>query len=210
MACLGSCVSSTTRPWTVMEILSSEESRVQGFLAAGHVCTVEGTTEYVPLAERFGAPIVVTGSEPVDILHGLLRCVRQLEEGRAEVDNAYRRAVRPEGNPEARRMVERVFEVVDRRWRGLGVLPRGGLALREELSRFDAEVRFEFPLGPVEEPAACRAGLVLQGRLSPPDCPEFGRGCTPERPLGAPMVSSEGACAAYYRFRRGARALSQA
>jgi len=189
-------------PPAIERILSSPEQRVRGFLAAGHVCTVEGTTEYPPLAERFGVPIVVTGFEPVDILYGLLECVRQLESGRAEVVNAYRRAVRPEGNAAARDQVDRVFEIVDRPWRGLGVIERGGLAIRAELWRFDAGRRLPLELGPIEEPKECQAGKILSGLLAPPECPEFDTRCTPERPLGAPMVSSEGACAAYHRFRR--------
>jgi hydrogenase expression/formation protein HypD len=189
-------------PPAIEHILGSEGNRVQGFLAAGHVCTVEGTREYEPLVERFGVPIVITGFEPVDILRGLCACVRQLEQGRAELENEYARAVRAEGNLEAKRMVERVFEIVDRPWRGLGVLSASGLALRSTHARFDAARRFDLALAALEEPEACRAGLVLQGRLAPSQCPEFGRGCTPDHPLGAPLVSSEGACAAYFRFRR--------
>ena len=192
-------------PPAIEAILSSPEQRVQGFLAAGHVCTVEGMGDYPPLAERYGVPIVVTGFEPVDLLSGLLACVRELEAGRHEVLNAYPRAVRFEGNPIARAQIERVFEIVDRPWRGLGVIARGGLAVRPELARFDAERRFPLALGPMEEPAACQAGRVLQGLLAPVDCPEFGKGCRPDHPLGAPMVSSEGACAAYHRFGRGVR-----
>ncbi|MCA9609292.1 MAG: hydrogenase formation protein HypD, partial [Myxococcales bacterium] len=192
-------------PPAIEALLSSPDHRLDGFLAAGHVCTVEGiTADYPALAERFGVPIVVTGFEPVDLLRGVLGCVRRLEAGDVGVGNAYARAVRPEGNPHARAAVERVFEVVDRPWRGLGVIREGGLAIREAFARFDAERRFALDVGPVEESAACKAALVLAGRLSPLGCPELGRGCTPEHPLGAPMVSSEGACAAYYRFRRGA------
>ena len=191
-------------PPAIEAILSSPEQRVQGFLAAGHVCTVEGTREYPPLTERFGVPIVVTGFEPVDILRGLYECATQLEEGRAELVNAYPRAVRAEGNPAARACVERVFEIADRPWRGLGVIERGGLVMREPFARFDAERRFDLELGAIEEPAECLAGRVLSGLMAPPECPEFGKRCTPEHPLGAPMVSSEGACAAYHRFRREA------
>lgn len=192
-------------PPAIEALLARPDHRIDGFLAAGHVCTVEGfDRDYPALAARFGVPIVVTGFEPVDLLRGVLACVRRLEAGEPVVDNAYARAVRPEGNPHARAAVERVFEVVDRPWRGLGVIAGGGLAIREAFTAFDAERRFALDVGAIEEPAACRAALVLSGRLSPLDCPELGRGCTPERPLGAPMVSSEGACAAYYRFRRGA------
>ena len=192
-------------PPAVAMILGDPACRVQGLLAAGHVCAVVGTAEYPALCERFAAPIVVTGFEPLDLLAGLLACVRQLEAGRAAVEIEYRRAVRPEGNPAARAAIDRVFEVVDAPWRGLGVVPRGGLRIREALARFDAARRFD--LAPVAErspaeDARCRAAEVLRGLLRPPQCPEFGVGCTPERPLGAPMVSSEGACAAYYRHAR--------
>ncbi|MBX3274649.1 MAG: hydrogenase formation protein HypD [Sandaracinaceae bacterium] len=190
-------------PPAIEALLSSPDHAIDGLLAAGHVCTVEGCEdEYPALAARFGVPIVVTGFEPADLLHGLERCVARLEAGEAGVENAYARAVRPEGNPHARAAVARVFEVVDRPWRGLGVVAAGGLAIRARYAAFDAERRFAgLDPGPLAEPAACKAALVLSGRLSPLDCPELGRGCTPERPLGAPMVSSEGACAAYYRFR---------
>jgi hydrogenase expression/formation protein HypD len=187
-------------------ILADDACRVQGFLAAGHVCTVAGTAEYPALVERFGVPIVVTGFEPLDILAGLLACVRQLEAGRAELEIAYRRAVRPEGNPVARACVERVFEVVDAPWRGLGTVPGGGLRIRDRFARFDALRRFDpAPIRAAEsgaEAARCRADAVLRGLLRPTACPEFGRACTPEHPLGAPMVSSEGACAAYHAAGR--------
>ncbi len=191
-------------PPAIELLLSEPEHEIDGFLAAGHVCTVEGLADYPALCARFGVPIVVTGFEPVDILHGLLMCVRQLEAGRHEVENQYTRSVRSDGNPEARALVDRVFEVADVPWRGLGVVPRGGLRIRPAWARFDALRRFDPSLPEVTEPVACKAGLVLQGRLVPTDCPEFGRACTPEHPLGAPMVSTEGACAAYYRHRRHA------
>ncbi len=146
--------------------------------------------------------MVVTGFEPVDLLQGILMCVRQLEQGRAAVENQYARAVRREGNPAAKALVREMFEPVDRKWRGIGVIPLSGLALRPTWREFDAERRFALAAKEVEEPAACISGLVLQGAKKPFECPEFGRGCTPERPLGAPMVSSEGACAAYYRYAR--------
>ena len=186
-------------------LLASPRCRVQGFLAAGHVCTVAGTSEYPEIAARFRVPIVVTGFEPLDILHGLSMLVRQLEEGRSVVENQYDRAVREEGNTAARAMVEAVFALADRPFRGLGSVPRGGLRLREAYARWDAERRFDLSLKPLEEPGRCRAAEVLQGLLAPTDCPEFGRGCTPESPLGAPMVSTEGACAAYFRYRPAAR-----
>ncbi|MCA9695414.1 MAG: hydrogenase formation protein HypD, partial [Myxococcales bacterium] len=182
-------------------LLAAPDSEISGFLAAGHVCTVEGVEAYPAIAARHHVPIAITGFEPLDILLGLLDVVTQLEAGAATVTNRYPRAVRAEGNPAARAMVARVFAIVDAPWRGLGVVPRGGLALRDEFVRFDALARHALALTPAPEPAACRAAQVLQGRLCPTRCPEFGRACTPETPLGAPMVSSEGACAAYYRYR---------
>jgi hydrogenase expression/formation protein HypD len=188
-------------PPAIAAILAAPDCRVQGFLAAGHVCTVMGQGEYAPLVARFGVPIVVTGFEPVDILLGVLACVRQLEAGQARLENAYARAARADGNPAARALLEDVFEPVTRRWRGLGAVPDGGLGLRPAYAAFDAAARFGLADREAAEPAACRAGEVLQGRLKPAECPAFGRDCTPQRPLGAPMVSSEGACAAYYRYR---------
>jgi len=175
---------------------------VQGFLAAGHVCTVMGYEEYRPLAKKYRVPIVVTGFEPLDILQGVHMCVAQLEEGRAEVENAYTRAVRREGNEKARELIADVFRVVRRKWRGIGEIPESGLALRGEYEAFDAERRFGVAGNTVEEPSECISGLILQGVKKPRECPAFGVRCTPDRPLGATMVSSEGACAAYYRYRR--------
>lgn len=195
-------VSHVTVPPAMTAILDAPDNRVQGFLAAGHVCTIMGWTEYEPLAARYRVPIVVTGFEPLDILEGIWMVVRQLEAGRHEVENQYARAVRREGAPAARDTVARVFRLVDRRWRGIGVIPRSGLGLREEFADFDAEVRFGLGELSVEEPAECRAGQVLRGQLKPHQCPAFGTRCTPERPLGAPMVSSEGACAAYFNYGR--------
>jgi len=185
---------------------SDTNARIDGLLAAGHVCTIEGADVYAPLSERFGIPIVVTGFEPVDLLRGVLVCVRRLERGDAGVENAYTRIVRPEGNPLARAAVDRVFAVADVPWRGFGVLPGGGLAIRERFAAHDATRRFALPLvggtdEPIREPTSCRAADVLRGRLRPLDCPELGGRCTPETPLGAPMVSSEGACAAYFSRR---------
>ncbi len=195
-------VSHVTVPPAMTAILQSATNRVQGFLAAGHVCTVMGWTEYEPIAERFKVPIIITGFEPLDILEGIWLCVRQLEAGRHEVENQYVRSVKREGTIPARDLVARVFRLVDRKWRGIGEIPGSGLALREEYADFDAELRFGLGDLAVEEPAECRAGEVLQGILKPHQCPAFGVRCTPERPLGAPMVSSEGACAAYYNFGR--------
>lgn len=189
-------------PPALRAILGSPQCRIQGVLAAGHVCAVEGYEDYEPLAREFRVPVVVTGFEPVDLLQGILLCLRQLEAGRAEVENQYARAVRREGNREAKALVREMFEPVDRKWRGIGVIPRSGLALRGVWREFDAERRFPLSTGEVREPAECIGGLVLQGAKKPPECPAFATRCTPERPLGAPMVSSEGACAAYYRYGR--------
>ena len=185
--------------------MSTGTSRVNGFLAAGHVCTVMGTAEYEPLAVRYEVPIVVTGFEPLDVVDGIRRVVRQLEAGRADIENAYPRAVRPEGNPAAQQMLAEVYEVCDRRWRGIGTIDRSGWRLAPEFVEFDAERRFDLVDLTVDEPPACRAGEVLQGLLKPDQCESFGSTCTPRTPLGATMVSSEGACAAYYRYRRVAQ-----
>jgi hydrogenase expression/formation protein HypD len=187
-------------PPAIEAILSAPGNEVQGFLAPGHVCTVMGYWEYEPIAERYRVPIVVTGFEPVDILQGLYMTLRALEEGRWEVENQYARSVRREGNVQAQQIIRQVFEVTDRAWRGIGVIPRSGLRLREEYAEFDAERRFDVADMAVEEAPECIAGLILQGRKKPPECTAFGTRCTPEHPLGAPMVSSEGACAAYYRY----------
>jgi hydrogenase expression/formation protein HypD len=183
-------------------ILSSENHRVQGFLAAGHVCTVMGYGEYLPIAERYRVPIVVTGFEPVDLLQGIAMTVQQLEGGRAEVQNQYARSVRREGNVLAQQILTEVFEPTDRKWRGIGDIPMSGFRLKGVYSEYDAEARFALTEIQVRESPLCIAGLVLQGLKKPQDCPAFGAACTPESPLGAPMVSSEGACAAYYHFGR--------
>ena len=177
-------------------------AKIDGFLAAGHVCTVSGVEDYYPISREFSVPIVVTGFEPLDILQGIEMCIRQLESGQATVEIQYDRSVRPEGNRNARALVNQVFEVTDRKWRGLGLLPQSGLKLREEFRFFCAEERFGLEEIVREETPGCIAGEVLQGKAKPPQCPFFGTRCTPEHPLGAPMVSSEGACAAYYRYRR--------
>ena len=191
-------------PPAIKAILSSPDNRVQGFLAAGHVCTVMGYTQYEPIARQYRVPIVVTGFEPLDIIQGVYLCVKQLEEGRAEVENQYTRAVRREGNQPAQDIVGQVFRVVSRRWRGVGEIPESGLALRDEYAAFDAGRKFGVAGVVVEESSECIAGAVLQGAKKPSECAAFGVRCTPEHPLGAPMVSSEGACAAYYRYRRPA------
>jgi hydrogenase expression/formation protein HypD len=195
-------VSHVTVPPAMLAILESPDNRVQAFLAAGHVCTIMGWKEYEPLAERYRVPIVVTGFEPLDILEGILMVVRQLEEGRCEVENQYVRSVRREGNRPAQDIIQKVFRLVDRQWRGIGTIPQSGLALREEFADFDAERRFDAAAITAQEPEECRAGDVLRGKLKPNECPAFGTKCTPEHPLGAPMVSAEGACAAYYNYGR--------
>jgi len=195
-------VSHVLVPPAMRAVLDSPANRVQGFLAAGHVCAVTGIEEYRPIATTYRTPIVITGFEPVDILQGVLMCVEQLEAGRCEVENQYARCVRPEGNQAALRQIAEVFQVVPRKWRGIGEIPASGLALRPAYEQFDAAKRFQVADLSADEPAECIAGEILQGRKGPHDCPAFGVRCTPERPLGAPMVSSEGACAAYYRYRR--------
>lgn len=183
-------------------LLSSPHNRVQSYLAAGHVCTVMGWQEYESVAGEFGVPIVPTGFEPLDILTGILMVVRQLESGRAEVENQYSRSVQREGNKAARAIMQQAFTVCDRKWRGIGVLPASGLGIREELAAFDAEKRFAVDRIDVQESELCQSGQILQGLKKPHECLAFGRECTPEHPLGATMVSSEGACAAYYKYHR--------
>ncbi|MET7718343.1 hydrogenase formation protein HypD [Streptomyces sp. NPDC005407] len=195
-------VSHVRVPPAVEAIMSAPDCRVQAFLAAGHVCSVMGTGEYPQLAERFEVPIVVTGFEPLDILEGIRRTVHQLERGEHRVENAYERAVRADGNPAALRMIEEVFEVTDRAWRGIGVIPGSGWRLTDAFRDFDAERRFDVGGLRTDEPRDCRSGEVLQGLIKPHQCEAFGTTCTPRTPLGATMVSSEGACAAYYLYRR--------
>lgn len=195
-------VSHVTVPPAISAIMESPDNRVQGFLAAGHVCAVMGWTEYEPLAARYRVPIVVTGFEPLDILEGMFMAVQQLEAGTYRVENQYVRSVRREGTPAARSRVEEVFELVDRKWRGIGEIPMSGLRLRSDFVAFDAEVKFGLGDIHVNEPAECHAGEVLTGKLKPPRCPAFGTRCNPEHPLGALMVSAEGACAAYYHLAK--------
>ena len=195
-------VSHVLVPPALEAILSSRHNRVQGFLAAGHVCTVMGYQDYHPIAAHYRVPIVVTGFEPVDILHGVYLCVKQLEEGRHQVENQYTRAVRSQGNAQAQRLIREIFEIVPRRWRGIGEIPASGLGLAVAYAAFDAERRFGGVERSSENAGECISGLILQGAKRPTECPAFGTACTPERPLGAPMVSSEGTCAAYYRYRR--------
>ena len=195
-------VSHVLVPPAIEAILSSPNNKVQGFLAAGHVCAVMGYHEYGPLAEKYRVPIVVTGFEPLDILQGLYMCIKQLEEGRAEVENQYTRTVRKSGNIPAQQLIQEVFRVVPRKWRGVGEIPASGLGFQPRYEAFDAEKRFQIADYTADESSECIAGLVLQGVKKPNECPLFAGDCTPEQPRGAPMVSSEGACAAYYRYRR--------
>jgi hydrogenase expression/formation protein HypD len=195
-------VSHVLVPPAIEAILSSPSNRVQGFLAAGHVCAVMGYEEYEPIARQYRVPIVVTGFEPLDILQGVTMCVEQLEQGRAEVENQYARCVRKEGNAAARDLIKEVFRVVPRKWRGVGEIAQSGLGLRQEYAGFDAEMRFALSDFAVAESPECISGQILQGIQKPQECPAFGILCSPEHPLGATMVSSEGACAAYYRYRR--------
>ena len=189
-------------PPAIEALMSSPDCRVQGFLAAGHVCAVMGYEEYFPLAKKFRVPIVVTGFEPLDILQGVLMTVQQLESGRAEVENQYARAVSRAGNQPAQDLIKKVFKVVARKWRGIGEIPQSGLGLGAAYAQFDAARKFKVTDHRVEEQAECIAGLILQGLKKPHECSAFGTRCTPEHPFGATMVSSEGACAAYYRYRR--------
>ncbi len=194
-------VSHVLVPPAMQAVLSNSECRVQGFLAAGHVCSIMGYIEYEPIASKYNVPIVVTGFEPLDILEGIHMCLKQLEEGRADVENQYMRSVNRNGNPEAIAMMREVFEVIDRKWRGIGTIPESGLRLSNKYSRFDAAEHFGVSGHTVEESGDCISGQVLTGEKKPDECPAFGCKCTPEHPLGALMVSSEGACAAYYRYR---------
>lgn len=192
-------------PPAMEAILSSPNNRVQGFLAAGHVCTVMGYWEYEPIAEKYRVPIVVTGFEPLDLLQGIYLTLKQLEEGRAHVENQYTRSVKREGNIPAQNLIKQVFEVTNRKWRGIGEIPQSGYRLRDEFAAFDAERRFDVASVVAHESPLCIAGEILQGLKKPHHCSAFGTKCTPEHPLGAPMVSPEGACAAYYQYAESSR-----
>lgn len=187
-------------PPAIEAVMADEDARIQGFLAAGHVCTIMGLAEYYPIAEKYQVPIVVTGFEPADLLQGILMTVRQLEQGSYFLDNQYTRVVQAQGNPEARKVIEQVFEIADREWRGIGTIPLSGYELRAEFESYDANKKFAVNIEKAVESSECIAGLVLKGIKKPHECPQFGKKCTPQTPLGAPMVSSEGACAAYYHF----------
>ncbi|MDE2027604.1 MAG: hydrogenase formation protein HypD [Candidatus Omnitrophica bacterium] len=195
-------VSHVLVPPAIESILSSKSNRVQGFLAAGHVCTVMGYTEYPPIAAKYKVPIIVTGFEPLDILQGIAMCVAQLEEGRFEVENQYARCVNQEGNRHAQDLISKVFCVIPRKWRGIGEIPQSGLGLTTEFKEYDAELKFNVDEVQTRESDQCISGLVLQGVKKPFECSAFGLKCRPEQPLGATMVSSEGACSAYFKYKR--------
>lgn len=201
-------VSHVLVPPAIEAVLSSPLNRVKGFLAAGHVCTIMGYTEYEPLAKKYRVPIVVTGFEPLDILQGIYMCVKQLEEGHFEVENQYARSVSRKGNQPAQKLIHEIFEIVPRKWRGFGEIPKSGLALKHQYISYDAEKRFGVADHTVRESTECKSGLILQGLIKPHECHAFGTLCTPEHPLGATMVSSEGACAAYYRYRKISKKIS--
>jgi hydrogenase expression/formation protein HypD len=188
-------------PPAIELLLSSKQSKIDGFLAPGHVCTVTGYERYERIASKYNVPIAVTGFEPIDILQGIYQTIAQLDQSKGEVENAYARVVKREGNPKALQLLDEVFETVNRKWRGFGVIPESGLALKQAYANYDAEKKFAIADITAEEPSECISGLVLQGLKKPIECPAFGTSCTPEKPLGATMVSSEGACAAYYRYK---------
>lgn len=195
-------VSHVLVPPAISAIMESPTTRVQGFLAAGHVCSVMGYRSYQPLVDKYKVPIVVTGFEPLDVLEGIRMTIKQLEEGRAELENAYARAVQPDGNLPAQQMLQAVFAVTDRSWRGIGTIPQSGWRLSAAYQDFDAERRYSVTDIQTHESTRCRSGEVLQGLIKPNECAAFGKECTPRKPLGATMVSSEGACAAYYQYGR--------
>lgn len=195
-------VSHVLVPPAMEALLSSPSNRVQGYLAAGHVCTVMGWDEYEPIAKKYKVPIVITGFEPMDVLDGILHTIKQLEAGTYQVENRYARIVEQGGNKPAQALIKDVFEIANRKWRGIGEIPISGFKLREKYAAFDAELKFSVGDIYTEEPEACISGVILQGLKKPHDCPAFGKECTPQNPLGATMVSSEGACAAYYKYQR--------
>jgi hydrogenase expression/formation protein HypD len=196
-------VSHVLVPPAMETILAAPNCQIEGFLAAGHVCTVMGYEEYEPIAERYRVPIVITGFEPLDILQGIYLCIQQLERGTYQVINQYKRSVRDRGNTIAQNLIQEIFQIVPQQWRGIGQIPQSGLAIKEKYRDFDALKKFQHEpySNQIASPSPCMSGLILQGILKPQQCPAFGTQCTPENPLGAPMVSSEGACAAYYRYR---------
>lgn len=196
-------------PPAMEAVINDEESHIDAFLAAGHVCTIMGTAEYGPIVQKYNIPIVVTGFEPVDILQGILMTLRQLESGEAKLENQYSRVVKSGGNPAAIDTIFKVFEEKDRKWRGIGSIPKSGYEVNVLFSKYDANKKFDIQVGQVDEPEECMAGQVLKGIIKPQQCPAFGKKCNPQNPLGAPMVSSEGACAAYYNFSNAINQLEQ-
>ena len=191
-------------PPAMEALLSDPENSIDAFLAAGHVCTIMGEKEYFPIAKKYHVPIIITGFEPVDLLQGILMAVKQLEQGEAFVENQYSRMVKTEGNETAQQLMQQVFETCNREWRGIGEIPLSGLEVNEDYSAFDARKKFSLSISSMTETTECRAGEILRGVLKPVQCQHFGNRCTPEHPMGAPMVSSEGACAAYYHYHRSA------
>ena len=189
-------------PPAIEAVMDDEESSIQAFLAAGHVCTIMGIQEYEPIVNKYQIPIVVTGFEPVDLLQGILKVVEQLESGASKLENQYSRVVRPEGNPQAIKIIHEVFNIKDREWRGIGTIPESGYELKPTYAQYDANIKFDVNIEEVSESEDCIAGQILKGIKKPNECPQFGKKCKPEFPLGAPMVSSEGACAAYYHFHQ--------
>jgi hydrogenase expression/formation protein HypD len=195
-------VSHVLVPPAIEALLSSEHNRIQAYLAPGHVCTVMGWEEYIPISKKYKVPVVVTGFEPIDILEGIYLCINQLEESQYKVENQYVRSVKQEGNKAAQNIMNKVFEKTDQKWRGIGVIPQSGLKIRKELEAFDAALKFHVYHIITEESDRCISGLILQGLKKPFQCPSFGTECTPLKPLGATMVSSEGACSAYFKYQR--------
>lgn len=187
-------------PPAIEAVMQDDTAKIDGFLAAGHVCTIMGIHEYQPITEKYKVPIVVTGFEPLDIIQGIYMTVKQLEKGENKLENQYARVVRPEGNQEAMEVIHSVFDTTDREWRGIGSIPNSGYEVKTDFSEYDANKKFNISIAKAEENKDCIAGLVLKGIKKPYECPQFGKGCNPSKPLGAPMVSSEGACAAYYHF----------
>ncbi|MFD2586731.1 hydrogenase formation protein HypD [Croceitalea marina] len=187
-------------PPAIKAVIDDEESKIDGFLAAGHVCTIMGNSEYHPLSKTYEVPIVVTGFEPLDVLQGILMVVRQLEANKAEVENQYARIVKEEGNPEAQKMIHQIFEIKNQIWRGIGEIPDSGYQVRPEYGDFDAKRKFQIEIPEAPENPDCISGQIMKGLKKPFECSQFGKKCKPTNPLGAPMVSSEGACAAYYHF----------
>lgn len=196
-------------PPAMEAVMNDKESNIRAFLAAGHVCTIMGIEEYYPLVEKYKVPMVITGFEPVDLLQGILMVVKQWENGEAKLENQYSRIVKPEGNKNAQEAIHKVFETRDREWRGIGSIPQSGYEVKPEFSAYDANLKFDVQIDKVSESGECIAGLVLKGIKKPHQCPQFGKKCTPETPLGAPMVSSEGACAAYYHFNQANKHLEK-